>query len=322
LRTLRLLVVAALLASLLPGTANAASLVFEGAPGQAAAWKPVTGATGDGTLGYWDRTSYDSAGTLGPGACSAAALVIGRPCDWTPNPTPPLENPQPGTQVESFGLRAPSLGGDRSPLDFYFTRTFELDWAVLFQLTAWNDTVEFGWYVAGNPEARTPIVGPGGPFTANDSQPGRTGTATPDTDFGLYYRNSRFGDDVMFFTQSRFNRMGGYFAYLLEPQFNGVPPAFEDEDAFAHAFDLSRFQQFVVFRQGNRVWVGLEDQFGAPTPAFCNDVRLQPCSDYDFNDLLVVFDLEIPPPPPAPEPTSLALVAVGIAGVAATRRRR
>ncbi len=67
---------------------------------------------------------------------------------------------------------------------------------------------------------------------------------------------------------------------------------------------------------------GLEDQFGAPTPAFCSDVRLQPCSDYDFNDLLVAFDLEIPPPPPAPEPTSLALLAVGIAGVAAARRRR
>ncbi len=161
-------------------------------------------------------------------------------------------------------------------------------------------------------------VAPSRPTTVSLAGPG---LPLPDTDFGLYYRNSRFGDDVMFFTQSRFNRMGGYFAYLLEPQFNGVPPAFEDEDAFAHAFDLSRFQQFVVFRQGNRVWVGLEDQFGAPTTAFCSDVRSQPCSDYDFNDLLVVFDLEIPPPP-APEPTSLALLAIGIAGVAAARRRR
>jgi hypothetical protein len=308
---------AALLAVLLPVTATAASLVFEGGPGQAAAWKPVTGATGDGTLGYWDRTSYDSAGTRGPGACSAAALVTGRACDWIPRPVPPLENPlaaAPGTAVEYFGLVAGAVPGADAPLDFYFSGFSEFDWTVLFQLTDWDEPVEFGWYVAGNPDARTPIIGPGGPFVANDSRPGQAGTASPDTDFGLYYRNPRFGDDVMFFTQSRFNRMGGYFAYLSEPQFGGVPPAFEDAEAFERAFDMATFQQFVVFTQGRRYWVGLEDQFGTPTPAFCGDVRWQPCSDYDFNDLLIAFD--------TPEPASLALVAVGIVGMVAARRRR
>ena len=120
----------------------------------------------------------------------------------------------------------------------------------------------------------------------------------------------------MFFTQSRFNRMGGYFAYLLEPQFNGVPPAFEDEDAFA------RRLRSVEVPAVRRVQAG-QPRLGGPRgpvrhadAAFCSDVRLQPCSDYDFNDLLVAFDLEIPP---APEPTGLALLAIGIAGVAAAR---
>lgn len=318
-------VFAASLVVSVPVTATAASLVFEGTPGQTAAWKLLESGTGVGTHGYWDRTSYDSAGTLGAARCAAGTLVAGLPCDWVPRASSPVSNPEPatpGSPVEYFGLVGASAPGGDSPLDFYFTGPFTFDWTVLFQLTAWSSTVEFGWYEAGAPDVRTPLLGPGGPFTTNDGSPGTSGRVTvPAADFGFYYRNTRFGEDVMFFTQSRFNRMGAYFSYFAEPQFNGGSSLYEDEQSFERAFDLSRFQQFVVFRQGDRYWVGLEDQFGQPTGAFCNSPAAQPCSDYDFNDLIIAFDQPPAPPPPVPEPTLLALLATGMAAAVARRRR-
>ena len=319
------IVLAVCVAAFLPGTAAAASLVLEGAPGQVAEWRAIGAATGLGNRGYWDRTSYDSAGTLGAASCAAGTLVAGLPCDWVPRAATPIGNPRsaaPGTPLEYFALGNGATPGVDSPLDFYFSGPFDFDWTVLFQLTEWDDTVEFGWYTAGDPTARTPILTAGAAFTANDGLPGQTGTTSiPDTDFGLYYRNTRFGDDVMFFTQARFNRMGNYFGYFAEPQFNGAQSGYEDEQAFERAVDISRFQQFVVFRQGNRYWVGLEDQIGQPSGTFCSDVRVQPCSDYDFNDLIIAFDLQIPPPPPppVPEPAVLALVATGLAAAVAAR---
>ena len=252
--------------------------------------------------------------------------MLGRACDWISAPSGAIGNPLParsGQDVSYFGLLSPATPGADSPLDFYFTGTFDFDWTVLFQLTAWDDQVEFGWYVAGDPSRRTPILGPAGPYTDNDGRSGRTGsTQVTATDFGLYYRNARFGEDVLFFTQSRFNTMGGYFSYLSEPQFAADASRFEDEVAFERAFDLSYFQQFVVFTQGDRYWIGLEDQFGRATAAFCAQARVQPCSDYDFNDLLVAFDRRVPLPPPAPEPAAVALLAVGLAGAFAHARRR
>ena len=78
-------------------------------------------------------------------------------------------------------------------------------------------------------------------------------------------------------------------------------------------------QQFALFRQGNRYWLGIEDQVGAQTSIFCAELDKQPCSDYDFNDFIVEFDVETET---VPEPTTLTLLAGALFAAAWTQRRR
>ena len=317
---------ALLVVSLLsPASAHAAGIVFEAfGTTDVAGWKPVESATSTGTRGYWDHRSYDSATNANPAACAAGPLVAGITCDWnSPGGVANIDSPSkvlPGAGFEYFGLLDPLSPGVDAPLNFFFTGPFEFDWTVLFQLTAWDDHVEFGWYEAGNPDNRTPIFGPGGPYTQNDGQPGAQGTASmPTGNFGFYYRNSRFASgDVIFFTESRFNRTGGYFTYFAEWGLELPQSFFEDEVTFDWSRDAAAYQQFVIFRQGDLYWLGLEDQFGRVSPAFCKDVNLQPCSDYDFNDFLIGWTERRD----VPEPGLLPLLGGAIATLAWRRRRR
>lgn len=318
---------------LLPSAASAEGIIFESASeGQTAGWKTVDSPSGNGTHGYWDNRSYDSRDNAPTGACSAGSLVGGAACDWknlaSPHTVGSSSTVNPAQPYLYYGLMNPATGVLDAAANFYFSGTFEMDWAVIFQLTAWDDAVEFGWYRAGNPDDRHAIYGPGGPHNGNTGAGSAPAATSTSGDFGFYYSNTRFGagpgNEILFFTESRFNRVGAYFGYFSEEQFHGYNNMFEDEAVFAQQVDLSNTQQFAMFRQGDRYWFGLEDQFGEVTTDVCTDLARQPCADYDFNDFMLAMTVGARATEQAtvPEPTSLMLLSGALLGVVWHRRRR
>ena len=60
---------------------------------------------------------------------------------------------------------------------------------------------------------------------------------------------------------------------------------------FGDFYNLINQQQFALFTDGSgRYWLGLEDQIGAISSTYCGNRQLQPCSDYDYNDLILSFE--------------------------------
>ena len=119
---------------------------------------------GSGGAGFWDNRSYDS-WTQGNGIaspCTAGAIIFGGGCDWKAfaapvggEPYQQLSNP---LQADPGSMQYLARTDGSIPDNFYFTGPWALDFSVLFQLSAWDDTVEFGWYEAGNPNNRTSLL--------------------------------------------------------------------------------------------------------------------------------------------------------------------
>lgn len=324
----------------LPGTASAGSVALFPDLG----FKSVISGSsnGAGAAGFWDNRSYDS-WTQGTGIgspCTAGAIIFGGGCDWKGfsapvglDPYKQLANPLLGEVASMQYLGKTDGSQPDTPENFYFTGPWALDFAVLFQLTAWDDTVEFGWYEAGNPNNRTSLLPkagmPSGPYSDNDGtiKPEGTVSAQIPGDFGFYYRNTRYGTtpdkEILFFTESKFNHIGGYFSYFTDP-FSGLWQDTQlqfDDEGFFKLFDLINRQQFALFTDGSgRYWLGLEDQIGVITSAFCENRGLQPCSDYDHNDLILSFTTS--DERDVPEPATLTMLGAGLLAAAWTRRRR
>ncbi len=279
---------------------------------------------GDKTKGHWDSKSYDSA-SRAPGQCTASGFVGGIGCDWAASP----DNLSiPGGFVadltKPFNYLASDEAGDvGTPLDFYFSGDFWFDVAALVQVTEWDTHLEFGWYAAGNPDSRTPILS-GGPWVDNLGGPNLDGTGKVllTGDYGFYYMNTQFGEGdlaIVYYTQSMYNQAGAYFRYFERPVFGTRPmdPLLEG----LWRDDIRSVQQFILLNQGNTFWLGLEDQFGRTTSVPClnqEDELMQPCSDYDYNDLIVRMTASTP----VPEPTTLTMLAMGLFGAALALRRR
>lgn len=330
--TPRILVLAALV--LVPAMLDASPLVpVVGSAG--GGWQPLGTAVNPAAVtpldaptevrenGFWAGYSYDRVKDTPPSsgstACGAGALVLGYPCLFALGETAGLRQPvgpaTPGQDVQYWGHPVganvdPNFNADTS---FYFSGLLELDLQILSEMTSWKDQVEIGWYVKDDPNATTPLIGgPGG--IPKDSEGnyilGGPTSLTLNGQYGFYYKNYLNG--TAFYTQSELNHL--FAATGLLAYFNNFPGA-DDELMDFFVFDPKRYQQWALFGQGNRFWLGLEDIFG-PT-AQCEPGI--PCSDYDFNDFLIGGHIERQD---VPEPTTLTMLALGLFGAALALRRR
>lgn len=336
---MRNLLVSAIVFALLPVAVSAEPMLpVVGSLG--AGWHPI-GAPADGTLladpinaptatrndAYWAGNSYDRRDVppSGSTACGAGALVMGFPCPYSLDGVlglkPAASPATPGQELYYWGLAPgqgliePNFNADPS---FYFSGLIDLDLRILSELTSWKDGVEIGWYVKDNPNATTVLIGgptgiPKDAFGNYDL--GGTTVVTLDGDFGFYYRNYERG--VTFYTQSELNQFispGVVAPYLAG--FGGFGPnGIHLDDEFAVTmFDPSLYQQWALFGQGDRLWMGLEDIFGPTSPCVGN----VPCSDYDFNDFIVGAQIRTT----VPEPASLTMLALGLLGAGMAIRRR
>lgn len=268
---------------------------------------------------YWAGYSYDrSDPASGSTACGAGALVLGYPCTWaldgatgTSNPVSPAH---PGDITYYWGhAAAPGSSGPNFNADpsFYFDGLLDVDLRVLSEMTAWKDHVEIGWYEQGNPQATHVLIGgPGGiPKDVHGTYDlGGVTTVNLTGQYGFYYKNYATG--TAFFTQSELNHI--FSANGLTPYLAHFGQAIDDEFPIA-MFDPRHYQQWALFGQGNRFWLGVEDIFGPTTPCAPG----VPCSDYDYNDFLIGGQVN-----PVPEPTSLAMLALGLFGAAIALKRR
>jgi hypothetical protein len=184
------------------------------------------------------------------------------------------------------------LGNGNAPASsFYFTRNGGNNYTIDSDLVYTANTVQFGWYVEGNPNALNPIFSG---LTQNESLPQDWSLANipTGTNYGFYaVVNYGTGYVATYYTESQYNTfapsMPSFRSLLGTDSVNGDPK-----------------QHFALFQTGSTEVVGLEDGVG--------NTGYEGMGDYQDG----VFVIS------TPEASTLALVVFGMAGVVSVRRRR
>ena len=254
---------------------------------------PTTGQ--NGSLAFWANHSVDGltdpsnlnsplrpnsqlnvgnflTGTCGPGASTVGSCPAGTFDGMlTPNVDP-----------NSLSY----LGNGLSPVSrFYFTRDGGSDYTIDPMLVYTANTVQFGWYDAGDPNSLNPIFSG---MTQNQSLPGEWSLANIplDTNYGFY---------------ATVNYGNGYLAtYYTESQFDSFSPG------FASLLGSDSKQHFALFQSGQTDYLGLEDGIGT--------------SGYeglgDYQDGVFAIGTSMP----EPSTFSLAALTLALAGAFSGRR--
>jgi len=256
---------------------------------------PTTGQ--NGSLAFWANRSVDgltdpnnlnsplrptsqlNIGNFLTGTCGPAASTVGS-CPagaFDAMPTPNLD-------PTSLSYLANGL----SPVSsFYFTRDGASDYAIDPMLVYTANTVQFGWYDAGDSNSLNPIFSG---LTQNQSLPGPWS-----------FTNIPLGTNYGFYVTVDYG--GGYLAtYYTESQLNSFTPGFAALLG-SDSVNGANKQHFALFQSGQTYALGMEDGIG--------NLGYEGLGDYQ-DGVFMVGNM--------PEPATFTLAALALAGAFSARR--
>ncbi len=255
---------------------------------------PVAGQ--NGSLAFWANYSVD--GLSNPNNLSSplrpnSQLNIGNFLTGTCGPANATVGSCP--QGTFDGMATPNidpstityLGNGLSPVSgFYFTRDGSDAYTIDPELVYTANTVQFGWYNAGDPNSLNPIFSG---MSQNQSLPSAWSLA-----------NIPFGTDYGFYAVVNYGN--GYIAtYYTESQYDSFTPS----ASFAQVLGTdSGKQHFALFQSGQDFTVALEDGVGSN--------GYEGMGDYQDG----VFSIDLT----TPEPSTFAFAALALAGGFSGRR--
>jgi PEP-CTERM motif len=245
----------------------------------------------NGSLAFWANPSVDGIGStysqlnIGnflTGTCGTSNSTVGS-CPQGAFDGMATPNIDPNTL--SY------LGNGLSPVSsFYFTRDSDNSSTIDPSLFFTANTVQLGWYVAGQPKTLTPIFNG---LTENQPAP---------ADWSL--ANIPLGTNYGFYAVVDYGN--GYLStYFTESQFNSFSPiASFDSVLGSDSVDGENKQHFALFQTGSNYELALEDGIG--------DTGYEGQGDYQDSVFAIIE---------TPEPSTFLLAGLAIAATFSRHRR-